>query len=420
MPTEKSALDEWKAAWHLPLVAAMGIATVNMPAYSLGVFFAPLERDMGWTRAQTSSGILAFSIVAVFGVPLIGRFVDLKGPRSIALPGVIAFAICFATLGLAKSAIWSWWALWSLLALAASLISPVVWTAAVASRFEKSRGVALATTLSGAGIGTAIAPLLSRWLIEAYGWQMAYAGIGAIICVVLLPLAFFFFFGANDGDRRFFDGSSLEIEETVIGLTFDQGIRNGKFLRLMLAVLLVAFGLLALVVHFVPILESLGISSARAAEAAALIGAGSIIGRLLGGVLLDHIRGTIVGFGVFSLPTLVAWALLYWGGNGEMIFVIAFMLGLSLGSEVDVAAYLTSRYVGLQSFGALFGIIVSALVLATGAGPWVAGLIFDRFGSYEYLLWGVMPLSLLAGLLVASLGNEPQYRSTPRGRVRKA
>src|SRR3712207_3782203 len=86
--------------------------------------------------------------------------------------------------------------------------------------------------------------------------------------------------------------------------------------------------------------------------------------------LLDRFRGTIVGAGVFSLPILASLSLMQWGGDPQMVFAIAFLLGVSLGGEVDVVSCLTSRYVGLKNFASLFGIIMSALTLATGVGPW--------------------------------------------------
>ena len=415
MQASKQALDEWKAGWPLPLVAAVGIAAVNMPAHSLGMFFGPLERELGWGRAQTASGILALSIVAIFAIPLIGRLVDLKGARRIALPGVIFFCSAFAVLGLAQPPIWSWWAVWMLLGAAASWISPVVLLAAVTSRFDKGRGLALAVTLSGAGVGTAAAPLLANWLIGAYGWRLAYAGIGAILCAVMLPLMFLFFFGASDLDRRSPGDVAKDTRPASVGMSLREALRNSKFLRLTMATFLIGVALMALVVHFVPILTGAGISTTQAAEAAAFIGAGSIIGRVLAGLLLDRVHGTIIGSAAFSIPILASLSLMLWGGDPHKVFAIAFLLGISLGSEVDVIAYLTSRYVGLKNFGALFGIIMSALTLAAGVGPSIGGLIYDTFHSYRYLLIGTIPIFVLAIMLVATLGPYPGSNNHPTG-----
>jgi len=405
----RGALAEWRAGWSLPPVAALGVAVASAPPYALGMFFAPLEQEFGWSRAQTSSGLFALSAVAIVTIPLIGRLVDLHGARRIAVPSLILFAAAFAALGLAQPAIWTWWALWMLLALAGAGVSPVVWTAAVASRFDKGRGLAMAITLSGAGIGTAAAPVLSNWLIDSYGWRAAYAGMGMLFAAVMLPLMLLFFYGAGDLARRSAPGQGAHAVQNLPGMTVGEGLRHGKFQRLVVATFLIAFGLLALVVHFVPIVTSAGLSTSQAAAAAALIGAGSITGRLFAGFLLDRTSATLVGTAAFLLPVFVALALLQWAGDAAMIVPIALLLGLSLGSEVDVVAYLASRHVGLKRFGALFGICMSAMALATGVGPWVAGLIFDAFGNYDYFLIAAAPLFLTAALLIASLGAKARY-----------
>lgn len=409
MNDRQGAYSEWRAGWPLPPVAALGVAVASAPAYALGMFFAPLEQAFGWSRAQTSSGLFALSAVAIVTIPLMGRLVDLRGARRIALPSMILFSLAFAALALAQPAIWTWWGLWMLLALAGAGINPVVWTAAVASRFDKGRGLAMAITLSGAGIGTAAAPVLSAWLIGAYGWRTAYVGMGALFALVMLPLMLLFFHGAGDLQRRTSPGPEARGAAELPGMTFREGLRHGKFQRLVAATFLIAFGLLALVVHFVPIVTSAGLSTTQAAEAAALIGAGSITGRLFAGILLDRVSATLVGCAAFLLPVLVALALLQWAGDAAMIVPVALLLGLSLGSEVDVVAYLASRHVGLKRFGALFGICMSAMALATGVGPWVAGLIFDAFGNYDYFLVAAAPLFLTAALFIASLGTKARY-----------
>lgn len=409
MSLNSDARSEWKAGWPLPFVAAAGVAVVNMPHATLGLFFEPLERTFGWTRAQSSSGILAFSAVAIFSVPIIGKLIDRFGPRRIALPGVVFFSAMFGMLGFAQSAIWTWWALWILLALAAACVSPVAWTAAVASRFDKARGLAMAITLSGAGIGLAAAPLAANWLIEPYGWRTAYLALGAIFCSILLPLTYFLFYGATDRHVPSLAVAASGPAPEIAGDSFREAIRSAKFIRLVIGTFLIAMGLFAMVVHFVPILTSAGIQTDTAAEAAAFIGAGSVVGRFVAGYLLDRMSPTFVGFGAFMLPAAVAFLLAFWGGDPRFVFALAFLLGLSLGSEVDVVAFLTSRHVGMKNFGSLFGICISAMALGVGTGPWAAGLIYDILGSYKLILWTTIPVFITAALLIVSLGSRPKY-----------
>jgi hypothetical protein len=75
-----------------------------------------------------------------------------------------------------------------------------------------------------------------------------------------------------------------------------------------------------------------------------------------------------------------------------------------MGSEVDIIAFLMSRYFGLRSLGRTIGVAFGAFVLAGGIGPLVMGLSFDRTGSYGLPLAGFFAATLVAGALVARLG----------------
>ena len=68
-----------------------------------------------------------------------------------------------------------------------------------------------------------------------------------------------------------------------------------------------------------------------------------------------------------------------------------------------------TRHFGMRSFGTLLGFVNSAT--ATAIAPFVAGVIFDHTGGYTALLVAGIPLLLVAGLVVLSLGPYPQFKS---------
>jgi hypothetical protein len=62
-------------------------------------------------------------------------------------------------------------------------------------------------------------------------------------------------------------------------------------------------------------------------------------------------------------------------------------IGLTLGAEVDVIAYLASKHFGLKSFGALYGGLLSALLIGGALGPLGGSRIYDVTGTYDVALW---------------------------------
>jgi MFS family permease len=101
--------------------------------------------------------------------------------------------------------------------------------------------------------------------------------------------------------------------------------------------------------------------------------------------------------------------LLQWdGANSINPAVAASVLGLTLGSEVDVIAYLAARHFGLKSFGALYGAMVMALSLGTAFGPLAAGAVFDHYHSYAPFLMLTILLMAASAIALFSLGPTPK------------
>jgi cyanate permease len=97
-------------------------------------------------------------------------------------------------------------------------------------------------------------------------------------------------------------------------------------------------------------------------------------------------------------------ALLGIPGRTDVAFPAAFVIGLGLGAEGDIIAYLISRYFGLRSFGEIYGYAFSAFVLTGALGPLLMGAGFDRTGSYLFPLMTFSAAALVAAIFVSRLG----------------
>ena len=52
----------------------------------------------------------------------------------------------------------------------------------------------------------------------------------------------------------------------------------------------------------------------------------------------------------------------------------------------DLIAFLLSRYLGMRSFGEIYGYFFSIFMLGAGLGPLAMGVSYDRTGSYKGML----------------------------------
>lgn len=406
MRTQNGAAAEWRGYWFLPLVAALGYATSVLHLYSIGPFIAPLQHEFGWSRAQVALGLTVASLIsAMFCIP-IGISVDRIGPRRIGLAGVLAMSAAVALLGTATGTVSNWILLFVVVAVATLGTQATVWTSAVNSRFESSRGLALAATLSGASISAAVFPVLATWLIASYGWRNAFAAMGGIWAAMVFPILLFFFRGAHDKIRR----PREAVQKATIALTgfsLAEGLRSPVLYKILFAAGFFSFTAVGTLVHFVPVLTDSGATPLTAAGIASLVGIFSIVGRLGTGLLLDRWAAHKVGAAAFLLPVTGLTLLLVDGTNPVSQSVAAATLGITLGAEVDVIAYLAAKYFGLRNFGALYGTMVMALALGTSFGPLTAGAVFDHYGSYAAFLILDTALMAASAVLLASLGPVP-------------
>jgi MFS family permease len=414
MGATKTAAAEWRSYWFLPVAGALGYATSVLHIYSLGPFIVALQQAFGWSRAQASAGLTIAALISAVACIPVGIVIDRIGPRRVGLIGVPALCGAFALASTATGQFANWLVLWIVIAVGTFGVQATVWTSAVASRFETSRGFAFAITLSGASVAASVFPIFATSLIGLYGWRSAMVGMAAIWAAVVFPILLIFFRGAKDKERK--AAPTPDTASVLTGVSLAEGLRSATLYKLVMAAGLFAFTAIGVVVHFVPILTDSGATPLSAAGIASLVGIFSIIGRLGTGVLLDRFPGHVVGAFAFLIPIIACVLLLIDGANPVSQAIAAAIFGLTVGSEVDVIAYLAAKHFGLKNFGALYGVLQMALAFGTAFGPLAAGAVFDRSGSYAPFLMLTTVLMAASAIALFTLGPAPSKGAeTPAG-----
>lgn len=401
-------VSEWRSHGKLLVPCLAGIFLCSVHGYTIGVMISPLEREFGWSRAEISSGQFITAMIALVLAPLAGMAVDRFGPRRIALIGVPAYCGAMAMLSLASANIASWWALWAVMALANMVVMPMVWTTAINGFFDRNRGKALAIALSGTGMAAAVVPKVTFVLVQALGWRTAYVSLAAIVLVLFYPLVALLFYGPRD-TRMAPVASAQAVAGGLRGMPMREAFRSVRFVKLAAGAVIFAVAAGALTFNAVPLVVAQGIAPSAAASIAGLVGLGSIIGRLGGGYLLDRFNaGQVAGTGVLT-PLIAIAILLGFKGSLDAAMVACFILGLSVGLEVDACAYLAVRHFGIKSFGTMFGAINGLLLFGAGLAPIMANAIYDATRSYDLFMWLSIPAFFVASALWLSLGPYPRF-----------
>lgn len=376
--------------WLIVLAAVLGLLVGNGPVmqFSFGVFLKPIAEEFGADRGTMSSSILIGLCLTAIATPFVGRLIDRFGIRRVTLPAIVLFAGATALLSIATSAVF-FIALYALLGVIAAGQTPLPYAKAVAAAFDKRRGLALGVSMAGVGLGTALLPQISQLLLTNFGWRVAYIGLGAVIFLASFPAVFLFIRDAKP--------STAAIRVDQPGMTAKNALRTSTFWILGCAFFFVALGAAGVIAHIVPLLTDRGVAPQSAATAISIAGIALIIGRLLAGYLLDRVFAPYVAF-IFFFAPFVGVLILYFVAGAPAAMVAAVLVGIGLGAEVDLIAFLVSRYLGMKSFGEIYGYLFSMFMFGSGMGPFLMGMSFQKSGSYDTGL-----IILAVGLAVATV-----------------
>ncbi|KLL95244.1 hypothetical protein NJ76_28625 [Rhodococcus sp. IITR03] len=92
-----------------------------------------------------------------------------------------------------------------------------------------------------------------------------------------------------------------------------------------------------------------------------------------------------------------------------LLFLGSALIGLGLGSEGDLAAYMVSRYFPKHSYGRVLGFIYFLYAQGAAFGIFLLGQIYSATGSYRA---GAVPIIVLVGIGIACLLMMGTYRFT--------
>ena len=394
--------------WWLAIAAAIGLCLGGPPilVFSFPVFLKALIEDFHTSRSAISLAFTLHNLVAAFSCPLMGRLVDRVGARKVILPATVVFAALMIGNRFLTGSVRGVYVFNMLGAFIGIGCGPIAYSSVITRWFDRRRGSALAVMMLGVGVGATAMPSVIHRAITAFGWRAAYALYGVAMLLIALPVVAALLKDDPAEMGLLPDGApstpTLTKKAIVDGLSWREARVTGTFWLMVTAYFLLGASVHACVIHLSAMLTDRGITAQTAALASSVAGAGLLLGRGGSGFLLDRYFGPRLAV-AFSSGSAIGILLLLFG-HGISTFVGAFLVGLGMGAEGDIIAYLTSRYFGLKSFGEIYGYAFGAFVLAGGCGALLMGIGFDRTGSYTLPLQAFLGAICVAIILFSRLG----------------
>src|ERR1700726_4166790 len=180
--------------WWIVFGATLSMLVAQGPVilYTLVLFIKPLNQDFGWDRASISAAGGLGAISSAIAIPFVGWLIDRWGIRPVLLPIIVLSAASIALIALTPNSVGVFMLLFAITGLLGSGQGPLGYAKCVSAWFDDRRGLALGITMSGIGLGAALVPQYTQFLIGNLGWGAAYAGFGLLTLMVAFPAVFLF------------------------------------------------------------------------------------------------------------------------------------------------------------------------------------------------------------------------------------
>ena len=130
-----------------------------------------------------------------------------------------------------------------------------------------------------------------------------------------------------------------------------------------------------------------------------------LLGRLASGAALDRFRAQYVAAVAFTISGLGCALLLT--SNPLLVSMASLAIGLTIGAELDIMAYVIARYFGLASFGRLYSLAYGGLICASGASPVLIALLSSDGGYANALIVSAIGTILGAVILLFIPSAQP-------------
>ena len=382
---DRDPMYGWVMVVSVFTLTALSFGTMG----SISVFLKPLSNEFGWTRATTAFGYTVASLGSAFFGIIWGYFADKYGTR---LFGFFATFFMVSSLFLLgkQSSILHFYALYFCFGAFGNAVVGSPLYANVGFWFKKNPGLAIGITAAGGAAGQGIVPLVSTYLIKAYGWQDAYMYLSFMYLLIMAPFSLLIkespwrerARGAINDELRDFPLSEKEVITWIS-----------------CAVIFCCICMSVPIVHLIPLLTDASFSEDFAASVFLVLMMSGIAGRIFCGRLGDII-GALPSYILMSIGQTISVIGFPYIDFKVGLFILAAAFGFTYSGVMSAILVCTRMMVSAKLAGRAMALVSFFGWLGMGLGGYFGGVFFDIKGDYTWSfqfasLMGIVNLLIL-------------------------
>lgn len=348
--------------------------------FLLSLYVPSIEQYFAISNTAFGSLYAAATLASAFTLPWLGSWFDRVNIRHYSLMVVAGLAISLFLLSSARHILAVLPAFYGLRLFGQGLMSHTA-VSAMARYFNAGRGKAIGMATLGHPAGEAILPILVTLLIGAAGWQCALQ-ISALSCIVLVaPLALYLLRKSALRIRAY----AIQVQgasSTAPGGSPLHLLRDRHFWLLAPLVFMHGFSLTVVFFFQLKLGAARGWSPEWIAGSISAFALASAFGMTAAGPLVDRLSARRI-FPLHAIPYLLGLGVLVFCDQPMAYPVALLFLGLSNGLGSTIHSAMMAEIYGVGVIGRVRSIFATVIVVSTGVGPIVFGIMLDAGWSFS-------------------------------------
>ena len=406
-------------------------AIFSIPGQTMGfsVFTDLLMEELGLSRVELSFAYCIGTVGSGLTLPWLGKVLDRVGERKMAVASVIAIGLILFYLsqtgplsrGLGKilpASIASFLVIglgFYMIRAAAQGVLSMTCRNAIGKWFDYQRGLALAISGILVSFTYSLAPRGLDWLIQRHGHDGAWMLMGAVTLAVMAPLAWLLFRDRPEDDGLKMDNGKIAAKphnnpdmQIHREFTRDEAVRDYSFWVFNFTFSFYGLFATAFTFHILSLGQEFQFDRERILSLFVPIAAMSVTTNLIFGAINTRLRIKILLI-IMNLGCLAAvlGMLMLDQPGGVPAYVIG--NGIASGGFVSLTGIVFPRFYGRKHLGAISGVNMSSMVIASGLGPLLFGACHHFTGSYRLILIASIFIPTALALLSVRADNPQQH-----------
>ena len=279
-----------RSRWSIVGVAFVTLFFIWGPVNAGGVFFLPVLKTFGWSRAQFGALLGLGALAAGVAGPFVGWLVDRTGVRVMMIGGSAATALCNLALSRAIS-LAQFAVLFIALGVAIAACTIIPCSIMITNWFTAERGLALGLAFMGIPLGGTGITILANYVVGHYGWRIGYIAMGLPVAAIVIPVLALYL-PVPAGAPQAGQGSSSP-SVVLPGLDLREALWSRSFWMIALAQLMLYTAWIGVGTHFIPYLIGVGYTAGAAAGMLSVAYLLSAAGSSLTGFFADRLNARI-------------------------------------------------------------------------------------------------------------------------------